>query len=174
MSETSKCRERLIKYCQGNGIDVGYGGDPIVHTAINIDLPNPYTKVGVFPRHLSGDGRDLYWFQDNCLDYVYSSHLLEDFPVNEIIDTFSEWLRVLKPGGYLVLYLPDEQAYRKYCKDRNKPANDNHKNEKFSLEFLKYLIYSCCDYDERVHFEIVHENAHCEDYSFELVIKKKN
>ena len=29
MSETAKCRERLKKYIEGYGIDIGYGGDPI-------------------------------------------------------------------------------------------------------------------------------------------------
>ena len=27
-SETSKCRSTLARFCKGNGLDVGYGGDP--------------------------------------------------------------------------------------------------------------------------------------------------
>ena len=45
-SETSRCRERLRHFCCGYGIDVGYGGDTIIPSAITVDLPTPYTKVG--------------------------------------------------------------------------------------------------------------------------------
>ena len=57
MSETSRCRERLKKFCVGYGIDVGYGGDPILPSAITVDLPHPYTKVGDAPLNLGGDAR---------------------------------------------------------------------------------------------------------------------
>lgn len=83
MSETSKCRERLKKFCIGYGLDIGYGGDPIIPGAITVDLAIPYTKVGDAPLNLGGDARNLYWFADNSLDYVYSSHLLEDFDATE-------------------------------------------------------------------------------------------
>jgi len=39
-SETSKCRSRLARYCVGAGIDIGAGGDPIVPTAVIVDLHN--------------------------------------------------------------------------------------------------------------------------------------
>src|SRR4051794_21358440 len=78
-SETSKSRERLAKYCEGYGLDLGYGGDPISFSAIRMDLPQPYTRVGELPVQLGGKAENLYWFKDGVLDYVYSSHLLEDF-----------------------------------------------------------------------------------------------
>jgi len=43
-SETSKCRDRLSKFCTGCGLDIGFGGDPIVEHAIRIDLPHPYAE----------------------------------------------------------------------------------------------------------------------------------
>jgi hypothetical protein len=78
-SETSKCRVRLAPYCTGCGVDLGPGGDPIIETAIRVDLPQPYSHAGVLPPQLTGDATKLVWFRDACLDYVYSSHLLEDF-----------------------------------------------------------------------------------------------
>src|SRR5258708_29036296 len=78
-SETSKCRNRLAQFCTGYGLDLGFGGDPITDTAIRVDQIYPYSNVGSFPVQLGGDARRLVWFNDEVLDFVYSSHLLEDF-----------------------------------------------------------------------------------------------
>jgi SAM-dependent methyltransferase len=41
---------------------------------------------------------------DGSLDFVFSSHTLEH--LDRPWDALSEWIRVLKPGGVLFLYLP--------------------------------------------------------------------
>ncbi|MCK4994899.1 MAG: methyltransferase domain-containing protein [Candidatus Omnitrophica bacterium] len=163
-SETALCRRRLKKFCKGNGLDLGYGGDPIVPDAITVDLPTPYRNAGNAMLNLKGDARDLYWFKNEVLDYVYSSHLLEDFRETEVV--LNEWLRVLKLGGYLILYCPDEKKYRKHCKKTGQTYNQNHKINEFSLEYVLSVLKKIGD------FEIVHSKPHCEIYSFELVIKK--
>src|SRR6516225_5766892 len=104
-SETSKCRGRLALFCTGYGVDLGFGGDPITETAIRVDLPQPYTHVGAYGIQLGGTATSLFWFNDGVLDYVYSSHLLEDFEDTQGL--LKEWLRVLKIGGRLVLFCPD-------------------------------------------------------------------
>lgn len=43
-------------------------------------------------------------FADNELDYVISSHCLEHF--FDTIGTLEEWLRVVKPGGYVLTIVP--------------------------------------------------------------------
>ena len=139
-SETSKARPRLSKFCRGNGIDLGYGGDPIVPSVITMDMPIPYTKVGDHPQNLAGDARDLYWFKDNVLDYVYSSHLLQDFSPEEMVSVIREWLRVIKIGGLFVLYSPDEQAYRAYCTKSGQAPNASHKIANFGLKYMKGVL----------------------------------
>ena len=52
-SQTSKCRPRLARYCQGYGLDIGPGGDPITNHAIRIDLESPYSTVGGTPFNLA-------------------------------------------------------------------------------------------------------------------------
>jgi SAM-dependent methyltransferase len=162
-SETSKCRKRLAPYCQGYGIDIGAGGDPIVPTAIIVDLPSPYTMVGKSFVQLGGDARDLRWFQDNALDYVYSSHVLEDFENPGAVLT--EWLRVIKPGGRLVVYCPDQQRYLSYCRKHRRQPNPHHHHADFSLSF----VLNCLPSDRK--YEIEHQNAAVDDYSWELVLK---
>src|SRR5215475_12871263 len=100
-SETSAAADILAPYCEGMGLDLGFGGLPIKDSAITVDLKPPYDWLKS-PQHLTGDARRLYWFQDGVLDYVYSSHLLEDFPPRDTLGIVREWLRVLKVEGRLI------------------------------------------------------------------------
>jgi len=165
MSETGLARGSLSKWCKGYGIDLGFGGDKIVPHAIAVDLAVPYTKTGMDPVQLGGDARDLYWFKDGVLGWVYSSHLLEDF--TDTTSVLAEWTRVLKKDGFLILYLPDEQAYRAYCQKNGQGRNPNHKNENFNAEWVKKCAESLGN------LELVHCSEIVNGYSFEIVFKKK-
>src|SRR3990172_3437327 len=71
MSETSRHRDRFTKYTKGMGIDIGYGGAPINDTAITMDMQSMYVDYKGKPQNLYGDARNLYWFKDGVLDYLY-------------------------------------------------------------------------------------------------------
>lgn len=160
--ETSKARSRLAQFCLGNGVDLGYGGDPILPWVITVDLPKDYISP-----NLTGDARNLYWFKNEVLDFVYSSHLLEDFEDTETVLT--EWLRVLKPGGYLVLFGPDQQIYKAHCLKTGQTLNEDHKIENFGLTYLKEIL-------EKFflgQYEIIHSIPLVDQYSFDLVLRKK-
>lgn len=167
--EVDTCRERLSKFCVGCGLDVGFGGAmPIVPSAITIDrsitdLRRAYTSTP-YPTNLIGDAADLYWFKDGILDYVFSSHVLEDFTDTTAI--LCEWLRPLKVGGRLVLFLPDQLAYELHCTLNGSIPNQAHVHKDFSLTFLKSKLPCNC----RVVHELypVPNNA----YSFDLVLEK--
>lgn len=163
-SETSKCRARLDPFCVGYGLDLGFGGDPINPRAVRVDLPQPYTAVGQYPVQLGGDADNLYWFADNVIDYIYSSHLLEDF--DDTKAALKEWLRVLKVGGRLVIFCPDEQRFRVHCQKTGQPYNPHHKHAHFSLEFVKGLLR------ELGQTKFIHENPDVDIYSWELVCEK--
>jgi len=163
-SETAKVRDSLKRFCLGNGVDVGFGGDPIIPTAICMDLPTPYAHYQENPQHLHGDAQNLHWFKDSSLDYVYSSHVLEDFPNTAGI--LDEWLRLLRIGGRLVLFLPDEQTYRDDCASKGKPSNPHHIHEHFSMEYVKEIL------SRRRDVKIIHEKYPSHIYSFELVVEK--
>lgn len=60
-----------------------------------------------------GDAGDLGQFEDDSIDAIYSSHVLEHFHhsiYNEMVFTLAEWHRVLKKGGELLISVPDLQA----------------------------------------------------------------
>jgi SAM-dependent methyltransferase len=53
---------------------------------------------------------DLSCFEDNTVDVIYASHVLEHFYYNienELVETLQEWRRVLKIGGKLMISVPD-------------------------------------------------------------------
>lgn len=163
-SETSKCRARLLPYCTGYGLDLGFGGDPISPQAIRVDSPRPYADTGAHAVQLGGDAVNLHWFRDGVLDYVYSSHLLEDFVDTEA--ALREWLRVLKPGGKLIIFCPDEPVYRAHCQRTGQMYNENHKHADFSLEKVKRIL------NEIGGVRFIHENPLVDVYSWELVAQK--
>jgi hypothetical protein len=164
ISETSKCRGRLSVFCVGNGLDLGFGGDPILNSSIRVDYLVPYAKVGSYPVQLTGDAKDLFWFNDNVLDYVYSSHLLEDFVDTEGV--LREWLRVIKIEGNLVIYCPDEQLFRLHCDKTGQPYNPAHIHSDFSLNYVKRILSKIGN------ISVVYENNIVDIYSWELVVKK--
>jgi len=60
-----------------------------------------------------GDAANLKQFEDNSVEAIYASHVLEHFFYgldNELINTLTEWHRVLKPDGKLLISVPDLQT----------------------------------------------------------------
>ncbi|TAG12159.1 MAG: hypothetical protein EAZ41_04945 [Sphingobacteriia bacterium] len=80
-SETAKVRSRVLSYCIGKGCDIGFGGDKISKVnCVGIDLPQPYTTTGKDGVDIGCDViREEIPVADNTFDYVYTSHLIEDF-----------------------------------------------------------------------------------------------
>jgi SAM-dependent methyltransferase len=110
-----KERRLAARYCKGRGIDVGCGSNKTVPTAIGIDLTpkGSYGDAGnqLFEQSQADvvtSGDDLRMFNDGELDYVVARHNLEHY--QDTVKTLLEWRRVLKPGGYLILVLPDDAA----------------------------------------------------------------
>lgn len=131
ITETSKYRHLTQKYCQGCGVDIASHGDPVVPWAMNFELPEKdyaFYNSGqkpCGPIQLSGRAEHLP-FNDDSLDFVYCSHLLEDF--SDWLPVLKEWVRVLKPGGRLVVLLPDKTRWRQACA-AGQPPNDFHRHE---------------------------------------------
>jgi len=48
--------------------------------------------------------------EDNSVDLIYASHVLEYFDRDEVINVLKEWKRVLKVGGTLRLAVPNFEA----------------------------------------------------------------
>jgi SAM-dependent methyltransferase len=114
MNEQSKSAKRryrdgdfLSRYFVGDGLDVGAGPDTLGR------------YVGIFPLMRSvrgwdmpdGDAQTLATISDSSVDFVHSSHCLEHLNDPEV--ALKHWLRVIKPGGYLIATIPDEDMYER-------------------------------------------------------------
>ena len=140
-SETSTARDILAPYCEGLGLDLGAGGAKIVPHAWAFDLHRPYTKVGEDRQQLRGDCRSLSFICDEALDYVYSSHLLEDFTYEQLRSIIlPEWRRVLRSSGLLILNCPDQQRFVAHCRATGQGMNLAHKEDDFSLLTFKHEV----------------------------------
>jgi SAM-dependent methyltransferase len=102
MDETSKTnRVRgqgfIDTYLKGKVIDIGAGRDLVCSWAERFDKQD-------------GDANVITKYRPkNSYDAVHSSHCLEHMHNPE--SALLEWWSLLKPGGYLVLVVPDEDLY---------------------------------------------------------------
>lgn len=168
MSETKAARPTLAKFCNGIGLDIGFGGSAITPTAITFDMPRSY--VGSYEGHtqiLRGDCRNLNFICDNSLDYVYSSHLLEDFTYKDLIPIVKEWRRIIKNDGLLITNCPDQKKFLAHCKKTGQPINLAHKEQDFSLQNFQSKIVANTGKWQEI---FVEPNAG--SYSWYLVLKK--
>lgn len=189
-SETSKYRHLTTQYCcevgrfvkqpddqiavcahPGCGIDIASQGDPVVPWAFNYELPEREFSAynsGHKPRgpvQLSGWAERLDKINNDCLDFVYSSHLLEDYPDWEPV--LREWLRVLKPGGRLIVLIPDRDLWAKALA-AGQPPNDAHRHEGKPGELSTYA--------ERLGLRVIEDRlTECfkDDYSILFVAIKQ-
>jgi predicted SAM-dependent methyltransferase len=57
-------------------------------------------------------------FEDGAADLIYASHLLEHFPTDAVPELLAEWRRVLRPGGALLLAVPDLEVVASMLRKR--------------------------------------------------------
>lgn len=112
MKETSKALIRRLhdsryatRYFRGLGIDIGAGPDslgiyyqqfPLMTGLKAWDLPD-------------GDAQLMDGVEDNSYDFVHSSHCLEH--LRDPVEAYANWIRICRPGGHIVVTVPDEDLY---------------------------------------------------------------
>lgn len=175
--ETTKAKDRRIRegffdlYCKGRGLDIGFGGDLISENARGFDFEH-------------GDAQFLSKLKNNTFDFVYSSHTIEHLP--DPSEALKNWFRVLKPGGFLIVYLPHRDLYEKK-KTLPSVFNPNHfhfflpdSDEKpdtigvlpmVERSLINYqLIYlKVCSDGLKIKDPLIHSDG---EYSIEFVLKK--
>lgn len=151
-SETAKIRNKVIKYCTGSGADLGCGNDIITPWAVGVDQRTTVDRVWI--KHVTDVSKELP-FKTESLDFVFSSHCLEDISNTE--NTLKEWIRVIKPGGFLVLYLPHKDLY--------KGVNPEHKQEFDNIAIETHLK----NFNMMIYESYIHKGH----YSFVVVGRKR-
>lgn len=112
MHEQSKAAKRRFsdgafhtRYFVGNGIDIGGKPDPLGQYA---SVFGRMGSVSVWDLE-NGDAQKMAGVADASYDFVHSSHCLEH--MNDVSEAMKNWVRIVKPGGFLIITVPDEDLY---------------------------------------------------------------
>jgi SAM-dependent methyltransferase len=101
------------KYIKGEKIvELGCGNKKTVPNAIGVDkvpcgeeVPNLYEKSVA---DIVANVEKELPFEDNSVDTIIARHILEHCV--DTISTLKNWIKILKPGGRLIIAVPDESA----------------------------------------------------------------
>lgn len=161
--ESAKIACIAVPYLQGRCLDLGCGLDKVWPGLIGIDDCRDYQGQRPPSVDIVANCDKLDMFADKTCDGVFSSHLLEHFHDTESV--LKEWWRVLKPGGYLTLYLPHKKFYPNIGQSG---SNADHKHD--------FMPDDIIDIMKRIGSWELLENEERnlnEEYSFYQVYRKK-
>lgn len=139
-------------------LNVNYTNEETLYTKEEIKNTKEILKVDIVAQG------DALPFEDNTWDFVINSHVLEHF--FDPIKTINEWMRVIKPNGYLFMIIPHKE--RTFDKDKerttlkelidrhNGTIKDPHVDAHHSiwitgdvLELCKYMNLNVVDYQDK-------------------------
>ena len=89
----------------GHGVDVGGGSDSL---GLFTELFPMITHLTTYDQN-EGDAQTMSNVDDYHFDFLYSSHCLEH--LSDPYVALKNWLRVVRPGGHLIVSIPDEDLY---------------------------------------------------------------
>jgi ADP-heptose:LPS heptosyltransferase/predicted SAM-dependent methyltransferase len=161
--ESAKIAHIAVPYLQGKGLDIGCGPNKVWPSAIGIDSLKDYGGQRLQSVDVVCNAENLEFFSDSSMDYVYSSHFLEH--THDYKSALKEWWRVIKNGGYLVLYLP----HKKFYPNMGTPgSNPDHKFDFMPEDIIEAM-------KEIGSWELVEneDRSRWNEYSFFQVYKKK-
>ena len=165
--EANKIAHLLPRYTRGHVLELGSGQQKTWPHFTSVDSCKAFGGAGRGQVDVVQDCVDLRLFGDSSWDAVFSSHLLEHLTRAQAGRALKEWARVLRPKGYLVLYVPSANLYPKAG---TPGANDDHKWDIYpgDVEILLKEVTTCgWTQLER------EERAQGDEYSHFLVFKKR-
>jgi predicted SAM-dependent methyltransferase/ADP-heptose:LPS heptosyltransferase len=143
-----------VKWTRGRGLDIGAGLHRTFPHFITVDNNADVQLFGhPMPRPdiLVEDGGKLEMVASESMDFVFSSHMLEHVEEDKLVKTLKEWYRVVKPNGYLVLYLPDADEYPKVGEEGANPDHkwNVHYNRVMELANHAFKNFDLMDFQKR-------------------------
>jgi len=96
-----KANQKQPEIIEGIHLNIGCG-QKVWNGFVNIDFPDNYS--GRRP-DIECDIRNIP-LPDNHADSAYAIHVLEHFYRYETEEVLKEWVRILKPGGKLIIEVP--------------------------------------------------------------------
>lgn len=139
-NEAAKIKYDIVPYTRGRGLDLGCGPFKAFPHFIGVDNGHHWGNEGVDVSVKTCENLEL--FASDSMDFVFSSHLLEH--LENPPEALVEWMRVIKPGGHLVLYLPHAEFYPQVGEPG---ANPDHKVNLWPEELIKCMKAVCPGWD---------------------------
>lgn len=134
--ESEKIRFEVLPYLAHGGLDIGCGPAKVWPHMIGVDSGKDTALFGVAmkPDLTIADAAKLPLFADASTAAVFSSHTLEH--LEDWTGALTEWWRLIKVGGHLVLYLPHRDLYPQIGQPG---ANPDHKHDFAPEDILDYM-----------------------------------
>ena len=164
-NESAKVRWDIVQFTRGSGLDLGCGPEKAFPHFVGIDNLKDVELFGIEmrPDVVLESCERLDTYADASQDFVFSSHLLEH--IEDYAAALAEWWRVIRPGGYLVLYLPHKDLYPNIGQPG---ANVDHKHD-FEQNDITQVMRSLGGWSL-----VVNElRADGDEYSFLQVYRKR-
>jgi SAM-dependent methyltransferase len=103
-------------------------GDKILDGYVNVDVADQ--RAGKLPDVIC-DVRKLENFSDNYADEIMAIHVVEHFWRWEVVGILKEWVRVLKPGGKMILECPNlKSACEEFLKDSERHSQPDQNGQR--------------------------------------------
>ena len=171
--EADKIKYLVVPYTRGRGLDVGCGPNKAFPHFIGVDNFNDTRQfgIGMKPDVVVEDATKLDIFTDQSMNFVFSSHTLEHIEDTE--KALREWWRVIKPSGYLILYLPHKDLYPNIGQPG---ANTDHKHD-FLPEDIINIMRGIKGFDLLINEDRDNDNGEGQpgnEYSFLQVYRKRS
>jgi len=140
-NEAAKVRFDIARYTRGRVLDLGCGPWKCYPHFISVDNYSEWQGLKWRP-DICGDATDLGIFATNSIDAVFSSHLLEH--IDDYVKALHEWWRVIKIGGYLILYLPHKSLYPNIGQPGSNP---DHRHDFEPKDIVSIMTANAGDWD---------------------------
>ena len=167
-NELFKVKWEIVQWTRGRGLDLGCGPHKTFAHFIGVDnnIDEQLFGVRANPDVRIDTAEDLSVFASKSMDFIVSSHLLEHIAPERVAATLKEWWRCIKPDGYLILYLPDEDEYPKVGEHGANPDHKWNVNYDLVLEYMRTVGtgWDLIDFQKR---------NQDDEYSLYFVFKKK-
>lgn len=112
------------------------------------------------------DGRTLDGIESDSIDYIVSTHVFEHID-QDPLKTLLRWSEVLKPGGIILIIMPDMAFFThdpKVTEIYNSAPNEMYPWQ--MEDVIKKL-------NEKVSFELLSINTHKNNFDFETILRKR-
>lgn len=135
-NEAEKIKFEIVQYTRGKGVDLGCGPKKAFPHMIGVDSckDTELFNIAMKPDVVCNDASCLDFIDNDTLDFIFSSHLLEH--IQDTQAALTEWWSKIKVGGHLVLYLPHRDLYPNIGQPG---SNRDHKHDFIPQDIITYM-----------------------------------